>query len=405
MIKAKSILFIIVFTIETFSLITTPYSIYAKEITPLPPKINAKSWILIDYANGKVLSEFNSDKRLNPASLTKMMTSYVVGQKIKNGTIKYGDLVTIGEDAWAPGNPLLQGSSLMFLKPGDQVSVYNLNKGIVIQSGNDACIALADHIEGSQDAFVDLMNYYVKALGLKNTHFMTVHGLDAEGQYSTARDMALIGQALIRDVPEEYALNKEKEFTFNKIKQINRNKLLWSRILQVDGIKTGHTLSAGNNLVASAIKNNTRLISVILGSPNENIRFRDSERLLVWGFNSFETVTPIKANKLFIQQKVWFGNKNKLDIGVNKNLSLSVIKGQEKDIKIYFTLHSKRLEAPIVKNQIVGTIDFQINGQHIEHCPLIALSEVTKGNFLSRFIDFLIIKMSNWISILLQYIH
>ncbi|MDU7868578.1 MAG: serine hydrolase, partial [Pantoea sp.] len=202
----------------TSLLLIAPIGAFAEQ-APAAPGIDAKAWILMDYASGKVLAESNADQRLDPASLTKMMTSYVVGQAIKAGKIKPDDLVTVGQDAWATGNPKLRGSSLMFLKPGDRIPVHELNKGIVIQSGNDACIALADYVAGSQDSFIGLMNNYVKALGLQNTHFMTVHGLDAEGQYSTARDMALIAQALIRDVPEEYALNKEKEFTFNKIRQ------------------------------------------------------------------------------------------------------------------------------------------------------------------------------------------
>nr|WP_236260979.1 serine hydrolase [Pantoea sp. SoEX] len=374
-------------------------NIYANEEIPSAPKINAKAWILIDYSNGKVLSEFNSDKKLNPASLTKMMTSYVIGQKIKEGKIKYEDIVTVGQNAWAPGNQLLQGSSLMFLKPGDQVSVYNLNKGIAIQSGNDACIALAEYIEGSQDSFVDLMNYYVKILGLKNTHFMTVHGLDSEGQYSTAHDMAIIGQALIRDVPKEYELNKEKEFTYNNITQMNRNKLLWSNVLKVDGIKTGHTVGAGNNLVASAVDNNTRLISVVLGAPNDPIRFRDSERLLMWGFNFFETVIPIKANIPFTQQRVWFGNIKKVNIGVNRDISLTILKGQNKDIKIHFNINTNRLDAPLKRDQVIGMVDFKIDGKYVEHCPLVALDEVKKGNFFSRFIDFVIVKITYWLGI------
>ena len=177
---------------------------------PAPPQVDAKAYILMDYNSGKVLTEGNADTRLDPASLTKIMSSYVIGQAIKAGKIKPEDLVTVGKDAWAPGNPALRGSSLMFIKPGDQVPVLELNKGIVIQSGNDASIALADYVAGSQDSFVGLMNNYAKSLGLQNTHFLTVHGLDAEGQYSTARDMALLSQALIRDVPDEYALHKEK---------------------------------------------------------------------------------------------------------------------------------------------------------------------------------------------------
>lgn len=359
---------------------------------PAPPQVEAKAWILMDYASGKVLAEGNADDRLDPASLTKMMTSYVVGQALKSGKIKRDDMVTIGQDAWATGNPKLKGSSLMFLKPGDRIPVSELNKGIVIQSGNDACIALADYVAGSQDAFIGLMNNYVKAFGLKNTHFMTVHGLDAEGQYSTARDMALIGQALIRDVPEEYALNKEKEFTFNHIRQMNRNRLLWSTNLQVDGIKTGHTSGAGNNLVASATENDMRLISVVLGTATDAARFRESEKLLTWGFRFFETVTPIKADKPFAQQRVWFGDRKEVNLGVEKDAALTLPKGQMKNLKASYTLTTPQLEAPLKKNQVVGTIDFQLNGKTIEQRPLVVMEEVPEGNFFSRIVDFVLMQ-------------
>lgn len=359
---------------------------------PAPPQVEAKAWILMDYASGKVLAEGNADDRLDPASLTKMMTSYVVGQALKSGKIKRDDMVTIGQDAWATGNPKLKGSSLMFLKPGDRIPVSELNKGIVIQSGNDACIALADYVAGSQDAFIGLMNNYVKAFGLKNTHFMTVHGLDAEGQYSTARDMALIGQALIRDVPEEYALNKEKEFTFNHIRQMNRNRLLWSTNLQVDGIKTGHTSGAGNNLVASATENGMRLISVVLGTATDAARFRESEKLLTWGFRFFETVTPIKADKPFAQQRVWFGDRKEVNLGVEKDAALTLPKGQMKNLKASYTLTTPQLEAPLRKNQVVGTIDFQLDGKTIEQRPLVVMEEVSEGNFFSRIVDFVLMQ-------------
>ncbi|MGE1561130.1 serine hydrolase [Pantoea septica] len=359
---------------------------------PAPPQVEAKAWILMDYASGKVLAEGNADDRLDPASLTKMMTSYVVGQALKSGKIKRDDMVTIGQDAWATGNPKLKGSSLMFLKPGDRIPVSELNKGIVIQSGNDACIALADYVAGSQDAFIGLMNNYVKAFGLKNTHFMTVHGLDAEGQYSTARDMALIGQALIRDVPEEYALNKEKEFTFNHIRQMNRNRLLWSTNLQVDGIKTGHTSGAGNNLVASATENGMRLISVVLGTATDAARFRESEKLLTWGFRFFETVTPIKADKPFAQQRVWFGDRKEVNLGVEKDAALTLPKGQMKNLKASYTLTTPQLEAPLKKNQVVGTIDFQLDGKTIEQRPLVVMEEVSEGNFFSRIVDFVLMQ-------------
>ncbi|MEQ4794747.1 serine hydrolase, partial [Klebsiella variicola subsp. variicola] len=192
------------------------------------------------------------DERLDPASLTKIMSSYVVGQAIKEGRMSPDDMVIVGRNAWATGNPVLKGSSLMFLKPGDQVKVIDLNRGMVIQSGNDASIALAEHVAGSQETFVDLMNSYANNLGLKNTHFKTVHGLDSDGQYTTAQDMALLTAAMIRDVPSEYEIHKEKEFTFNNIRQPNRNRLLWNKNMNVDGVKTGHTNGAGYNLVSSA---------------------------------------------------------------------------------------------------------------------------------------------------------
>lgn len=379
----------------TSLLIVAPISVFAEQ-APNAPQIDAKAWILIDYASGKVLTESNADQRLDPASLTKMMTSYVVGQAIKAGKIKPDDLVTVGQDAWATGNPKLKGSSLMFLKPGDRIPVHELNKGIVIQSGNDACIALADYVAGSQDSFIGLMNNYVKAFGLQNTHFMTVHGLDAEGQYSTARDMALIGQALIRDVPEEYALNKEKEFTFNNIRQMNRNRLLWSTNLKVDGIKTGHTSGAGNNLVASATEGDMRLISVVLGTATDAMRFRESEKLLTWGFRFYETVTPIKAEAPFAQQRVWFGERNQVNLGVEKDAALTIPKGQMKNLKASYTLSSPQLEAPLKKNQVVGTINFQLDGKTIEQRPLVVMQDVPEGGFFSRIIDFVMMKFNGW---------
>ena len=379
----------------TSTLLLTLSTAYAEQ-APAAPQVDAKAWILIDYHSGKVLTESNADQRLDPASLTKMMTSYVVGQALKSGKIHNDDLVTVGKDAWATGNPALKGSSLMFLKPGDRIPVSELNKGIVIQSGNDASIALADYVAGSQDSFVSLMNNYVKAWGLQNTQFKTVHGLDSEGQYSTARDMALIGQALIRDVPDEYAINKEKEFTFNKIRQYNRNRLLWSTNLQVDGIKTGHTSGAGNNLVASAVDGDMRLISVVLGTATDAIRFRESEKLLTWGFRFYETVTPIKADKPFTTQRVWFGDRSEVSLGVANDAAVTLPKGQLKNLKASFTLKDPQLTAPLAKNQVVGTIDFQLDGKSVEQRPLVVMEEVKEGGFFSRIWDFVMMKLHGW---------
>ena len=374
-----------------FLFVPTLYA--AEQAAPEAPPVDARAWILMDYSSGKVLAEGNADEKLDPASLTKIMTSYVVGQALKAGKIKLDDMVTIGKDAWATGNPALRGSSVMFLKPGDQVSVSDLNKGVIIQSGNDACIALADYVAGSQDSFIGLMNGYAQKLGLTNTTFKTVHGLDAPGQFSTARDMALLGKALIHDVPDEYAIHKEKEFTFNKIRQVNRNRLLWDSSLNVDGIKTGYTSGAGHNLVSSATDGPMRLISVVLGAPTDRIRFEESKKLLTWGFRFYETVTPIKVGQAFTTEKVWFGDKSEVELGVNKNAAVTIPRGQLKNLKASFTLNQPQLEAPLAKGQVVGTIDFQLNGKPIEQRPLVVLNEVKEAGFFGRMIDFVMMKI------------
>ncbi|ELY4521528.1 serine-type D-Ala-D-Ala carboxypeptidase [Cronobacter turicensis] len=368
----------------------------ADPMAPAAPDVDARAWILMDYHSGKVLAEGNADEKLDPASLTKLMTSYVVGQALKAGKIHLDDKVTVGKDAWATGNPALRGSSLMFLKPGDQVSVADLNKGVIIQSGNDASIAIADYVAGSQDAFVGLMNGYAKRLGLTNTTFKTVHGLDAAGQFSTARDMALLGKALIHDVPDEYAIHKEKEFTFNKIRQPNRNRLLWSSSMNVDGMKTGTTAGAGYNLVASATQGDMRLISVVLGAKTDGIRFRESEKLLTWGFRFFETVTPIKPDAAFVNQRVWFGDSSEVKLGAGEAGSVTIPKGQLKNLKATYTLTSPQLTAPLKQGQVVGTIDFQLNGKNIEQRPLVVMEAVNEGGFFSRMWDFVLMKFHQW---------
>lgn len=367
-----------------------------KTMIPGVPQIDAESYILIDYNSGKVLAEQNADARRDPASLTKMMTSYVIGQAMKAGKFKETDLVTIGNDAWATGNPVFKGSSLMFLKPGMQVPVSQLIRGINLQSGNDACVAMADFAAGSQDAFVGLMNSYVSALGLKNSHFQTVHGLDAEGQYSSARDMALIGQALIRDVPNEYSIYKEKEFTFNGIRQTNRNGLLWDNSLNVDDIKTGHTDKAGYNLVASATEGQMRLISAVMGGRTFKGRETESKKLLTWGFRFFETVNPLKAGKEFASEPVWFGDNDRASLGVDKDLYLTIPRGRMKDLKASYVLNTTELHAPLQKNQVVGTINFQLDGKTIDQRPLVVLEEIPEGNFFGKIIDYIKLMFHHW---------
>lgn len=367
-----------------------------KTMIPGVPQIDAESYILIDANSGKVLAESNADARRDPASLTKMMTSYVIGQAMKAGKFDENTVVTVNQDAWATGNPVFKGSSLMFLQPGMQVPVSKLIRGINLQSGNDACVAMADFVAGSQDAFVSLMNGYANALGLKNTHFKTVHGLDADGQFSSARDMALIGQALIRDVPNEYAIYKEKEFTFNNIRQTNRNGLLWDTSLNVDGIKTGHTNAAGYNLVASATEGDMRLISVVMGGRTYKGRESESKKLLTWGFRFFETVSPLKAGKEFASEPVWFGKSDRAALGVDKDVYLTIPRGRMKDLKASYVLNSPELHAPLQKDQVVGTINFQLDGKTIEQRPLVVLQEMPEGGFFGRIIDYIKLTLHHW---------
>ena len=382
--------------IALFSYSALADNVDLKTMIPGVPDIDAEAYVLIDYNSGIVLAEKNADARRDPASLTKMMTSYVIGQAIRAGKIHQDDMVTIGQDAWATGNPVFKGSSLMFLKPGDRVPVSQLTRGIVLQSGNDACVAMADYVAGSQDAFVGLMNNYVNALGLKNTHFRTVHGLDADGQYSSARDMALIGRALIHDVPEEYAVYKEKEFTFNNIRQMNRNGLLWDTTLNVDGIKTGHTNAAGYNLVASATEGQTRLISAVLGGHTYKGRETESKKLLTWGFRFFETVSPLKAGKDFASEPVWFGSTDHVQLGVDQNVYLTIPRGRAKDLKASYVLQNTELHAPLKKDQVVGSINFQLDGKVIAQRPLVILQDVPEGGFFSRIIDYIKLTFHHW---------
>lgn len=365
---------------------------------PSALNINAEAYILIDYNSGKILAEKNANQRRNPASLTKMMTSYIVGQAIKSGKISINDIVTIDKNAWATGNPAFKGSSLMFLNPGDHVSVSQLIRGINLQSGNDACVAIAKYVAGDETSFVKLMNDNVQRFKLKNTHFLTVHGLDADGQYSSAYDMALIGQALIRDVPNEYATYKEKEFTFNKIRQLNRNSLLWDKSLNVDGIKTGHTNSAGYNLVASATEGDMRLISVVLGGRSSKMRDIASKKLLTLGFRFFETIKVLQGGVEYTSQPVWFSNIDQVKIGIKNDLYITIPRGRFSDLIINYSLYNAKLQAPLAKNQVIGTINLQLDGKIIEQQPLIVLKEIDEGKFFSKILDYIKLFFQYWFS-------
>ena len=356
----------------------------AKVLIPNPPSVNAKAYILMDFDTGKVLAEENADKQLNPASLTKMMTSYVVGMELKKGNIALTDMVTISHNAWAKNFP---ESSKMFIEVGKEVSVADLNRGIIIQSGNDACVAMAEHIAGSEDAFAQLMNIYGQQIGLKNTFFVNSHGLTAKGHLSTARDMAIIGMALIRDVPEEYAIYSEKDFTFNNISQINRNSLLWDKSLNVDGIKTGHTEAAGYSLVASATEKSMRLISVVMGTKSQRARKVESKKLLNYGFRFFETLTAYEAGTEFAKQRIYMGDKDQVSLGINQNTQITIPRGYREKLKASFTL-DKPLEAPINKGEVVGTLTLKIEDEVVSTYPLVALDQVNQGGIFKRMKDY-----------------
>lgn len=354
------------------------------QLTPQAPEVNAKGYILIDYHTGKVLAEGNADELLAPASLTKMMTSYVVGTEIKNGNIKPSDQVTISENAWAKQ---YSDSSKMFIEVGATISVEELNRGIIIQSGNDACVALAEHIAGTESAFAELMNAHAKRLGMTNTTYVNSHGLPAEQQRTTARDMAKLSVALIRDVPEEYKIYSEKEYVFNGIKQYNRNGLLWDKSLNVDGIKTGHTSEAGYSLITSATKDGMRLISVVMGTESAKIREAENKKLLTYGFRFFETFSPYKAGEVFAEQRVWQGDKENISLGVISETPITLQRGQRKHLKADFKL-SQQLVAPITKGQVVGTVYLKLNDEDIAEFPLVALEDIAEGGIFSRLVDY-----------------
>ncbi|HHF2906082.1 TPA: serine hydrolase [Vibrio diabolicus] len=356
-------------------------------VVPDAPQIAAKGYVLMDYHSGKVLAEKEMNTKLSPASLTKMMTSYVIGQELARGNISEDDDVTISKNAWAKNFP---ESSKMFIEVGTTVKVRDLNRGIIVQSGNDACVAMAEHIAGSEDAFVDLMNAWANTLGMTNSHFANVHGLDNAELYSTPYDMALLGKALIRDVPNEYRVYSEKKFTYNGITQYNRNGLLWDKSMNVDGIKTGHTSNAGYSLVSSATEGQMRLVAVVMGTKDANARKSESKKLLSYGFRFFETVAPHKAGETFVEEKVWMGNKDTVALGLDQDTYVTLPRGEAKNLKASFVLE-KELEAPINKGDVVGKLYYQINGEDIAEYPLMALETVEQGSLFSRMWDYIVL--------------
>ena len=344
------------------------------------PKVS-KAWLVMDYATGQILAGENVDTPVEPASITKVMTSYVIAAEMAAGKVKPTDPVMMTEHAWREGGAGTDGSYSGF-EVNKTAPLEQMEKGMVVQSGNDAAIALAEHVAGSEQAFAQLMNAYAKKIGMKNSHFVNPHGLSAEGHISTAHDLALLGRALIRDFPVAYSYNKIKEFTVGPITQPNRNLLLW-RDPSVDGIKTGHTSSAGYCLMASAKRGDQRLISVVMGDSSENQRAVDAQALLNWGFRFYETHRLYEAGKTLATPKVWKGDGDVVQVGVAQPLLVSTTRGKYDHLKASMDL-PKSLVAPIAKGQKIGTVKVTLDGKLVAQAPLVAVAAVEEGGFFKR---------------------
>ena len=360
----------------------------AMPVPPAPVPTGAKAWLLMDFDTGQILAGENIDLRMDPASITKVMTSYVAAAEAKSGKIKHDDLVTISERAWREGGAGTEGSFSGF-ELNSRVKLSDIEKGMSVQSGNDAAIAIAEHVAGSAEAFASLMNSYAKRIGMNNSNFVNAHGLPAENHYSTARDLALLGRAMIRDFPEIYAYNSMKQYTVGTITQHNRNGLLWREGSGVDGIKTGHTSSAGYCLLASAKRGDQRFVSIVMGIPSksqgEGFRLRENGNLnlLEWGFRFFESHKLYDANAKVATHKVWKGSVNEVGLGLAAPLLISVERGRYADLKPAMDV-PKTLVAPIKKGQAIGKLRVTLDGKVIAERPLVALNEVPQGNFFKR---------------------
>ncbi|WP_411833914.1 D-alanyl-D-alanine carboxypeptidase family protein [Pseudoxanthomonas mexicana] len=353
------------------------------EIPPAPKPVGT-AWVLMDYTTGQVLAGENHDERVEPASITKVMTSYVLAAEIKNGKISETDDVMLSERAWREGGARTDGSYSGFAV-NQTAKLLDMEKGMAVQSGNDAAIALAEHTAGSQEAFAALMNNYAAQIGMKNSRFVNAHGLSAPDHYSTAYDLALLGRALIRDYPVAYSYNKIKEFTVGTITQPNRNLLLW-RDPSVDGIKTGHHSGAGYCLMSSAQRGDQRLIAVVMGSTSEKQRADDSLALLNWGFRFYETHRLYEPGKAIASQRVWKGKAKQVQLGVAQPLLVSVPRGRYQDLKPTMDV-PRTLVAPIAQGQEIGTVKVALDGKVVAQSPLVAVAAVEEAGFFKRLWD------------------
>lgn len=349
-------------------------------VTPNPPSLNAKGYLLMDYQSGAVLVDGNKDVALAPASLTKLMTAYVVGKEIESGRTTWDSKVAVSENAWSVKFP---DSSKMFIKPGDNVTVADLMRGLIVQSGNDAAVALAEHVAGTESGFVALMNQWAATLGMSSTQFINAHGLDGDGIHTTPLDMATLMRRIIEDVPEVYKLYSEKRFVWADIKQYNRNRLLWDNSLNVDGGKTGYTSEAGYSLVSSAVQGPMRLISVVMGTPSQQTRVEASRQLLNYGFRFYETDQLAEADKNEATVRVWKGQQASVQVGFEQDVYATYLRGNNRSLSKETEIYAP-LIAPVKQGDIVGSVTWRIGTDEVASEPLIAKSNVEQGSIFKR---------------------
>lgn len=353
----------------------------SQAVVPEAPEINASGYLLMEMHSGKVLVEKNADQRLEPASLTKIMTAHVVFEEIAKGKLKLSDMVHISEKAWKT-----EGSR-MFVKVNSDVSVEDLLRGLIIQSGNDSAVALAEHIAGSEDAFAGLMNAHAAQLGMTSTNFVNSTGLPHPDHYTTPSDIVKVTAATIRDYPDFYPMYAEKQFTYNEIKQYNRNNLLW-RNNAVDGVKTGHTEAAGFCLVSSAKYDQMRLIAVVMGTESAKARIKESQALLAFGSRFYETHRLYEAGQKLTENRVWFGDQKTLALGIGEDVYVTIPRRDYDNLKPTLEVKAK-LEAPINKGDSLGNVTVMLGNDVVTTRPLVALAQVEKGSLWRRFLDFI----------------
>ncbi|EGQ9521521.1 TPA: serine hydrolase [Vibrio parahaemolyticus] len=368
------------------------FAFAAPTVVPNAPELSSRGYVLMDYHTGKVLVERDAEKRLNPASLTKLMTAYVAGQEVNAGNISLDDQVVISRNAWAKNFP---DSSKMFIEVNTSVSLSDLYRGLVVQSGNDASVAIAEHVAGSEAGFVSLMNSWASQLGLTNSSFTNPHGLDSDGLYSTPHDIAKLGQAIIRDLPDIYPMYSETSFTYNGITQYNRNGLLRDRSMNVDGMKTGYTSGAGYSLATSATNGDMRLIAVVMGAKSQSVRESESKQLLSYGFRFYETLMPTAAGTDIANARVWMGQKDELKVGVNRDVYLTLPKSDLNKLKAEVEYNGDLL-APIAQDQVVGKVLYKVDGKVVKETELVALESVEEGGIFKRIMDWFKRLVASW---------